>query len=129
MVAEYPRQSLLGPGGVPKAEPMFRRALEVRERTLGKEHPDTLHSVNGLAKLLSVKGDCAGAEPLIRRALETRERTLGKEHPDTLVSVNNLAWMLYAKATTPGRSRFSAGRWRRASARWARSTPHADKRE
>ena len=70
---------------------MFRRALEVRERTRDKEHPDTLHSVNDLAALLAQKGDHAEAEPLFRRVLEVRERTLGKEHLNTLASVNNLA--------------------------------------
>ena len=97
--------------------------MEARERTLGKDHPDTLVSVNNLANLLQAKGDYAGAEPLYRRVLEAQERTLGKEHPDTLTSVNNLANLLQAKATTPGRSRFTGGRWRRASARWARSIP------
>ena len=79
--------------------------------------------MNNLASLLQDKGDYAGAEPLYRRALEAGERTLGKEHPNTLTSVNNLASLLEAKATTPGRSRFTGGRWRRASARWARNIP------
>ena len=34
------------------AEPLFRRALEAQERTLGAEHPDTLVSVNNLALCL-----------------------------------------------------------------------------
>ena len=58
---------------------------------LGKEHPDTLGSVNNLAELYQVEGRYAEAEPLYKRALETQERVLGKEHPDTLGSVNNLA--------------------------------------
>ena len=74
-----------------------RRALEARERVLGREHPDTLTSVNNLAALLKSKGDYDAAEPLYRRALEARERVLGREHPDTLTSVNNLALLLYSK--------------------------------
>lgn len=62
----------------------FRRALESRERTLSREHPNTLVSINNLALLLQAKGDYAAAEPLNRRALKARERTLGPEHPDTL---------------------------------------------
>ena len=84
------------------AEPLYRRALEARERVLGPEHPDTLVSVNSLAFLLERTGDYAGAEPLYRRALEARERVLGPEHPDTLVSVNNLAGLLERKGDYAG---------------------------
>ena len=73
------------------AEPLYRRALEGRERTLGAEHPDTLASVKNLAGCFQAMGLLKDAEPLYRRALEARERTLGAEHPDTLVSVNDLA--------------------------------------
>jgi hypothetical protein len=37
------------------AEKMNRRALEGREKVLGKEHPSTLTSVEGLADLLERK--------------------------------------------------------------------------
>ena len=90
------------------AEPLYRRALEARERVLGREHPDTLASVNNLAALLYSKGDYDGAEPLYRRALEARERVLGREHPDTLGSVRNLAALLTAKVTTTRPSRCTA---------------------
>jgi tetratricopeptide (TPR) repeat protein len=67
------------------------RALEARERTLGREHPDTLISVNSLGYLYVSLGNFAAAQPLYERALEAQERTLGREHTDTLISVNNLA--------------------------------------
>ena len=57
----------------------------------GKEHPDTLRSVNGLANVFNGKGDYAGAEALYRRCLETCERTLGKEHPDTARTAYNFS--------------------------------------
>ena len=78
------------------AEPLYRRALEARERTLGAEHPNTLLSVNNLALCLQGMGMLKDAEPLYRRALEAQERTLGAEHPHTLLSVNNLAECLRA---------------------------------
>eukprot|EP00435_Cladocopium_sp_Y103_P009812 s4659_g2.t1 len=78
------------------AEPLFRRALEAQERTLGPEHPNTLVSVNNLASCLQAMGLMKDAEPLFRRALEALERTLGAEHPYTLGSVNNLASCLQA---------------------------------
>jgi tetratricopeptide (TPR) repeat protein len=76
------------------AEPLFRRALELRERVLGAEHPDTLTSVNNLAQLLSSKGDYEAAEPLLRRALGALQRVLGSDHPNTIGSTNNLALLL-----------------------------------
>ncbi len=84
------------------AEPLYRRALEGVERVLGKDHPDTLTSVNNLAEILRSKGDYAGAEPLCRRALEGKERVLGKEHPSTLNSANNLAGLLDSKGDSVG---------------------------
>ena len=59
-------------GDCAAAEPLFRQALEARERTLGKEHPDTIGSANNLVKLLMQKRDYSGAEPLLRRVLEAR---------------------------------------------------------
>ena len=84
------------------AEPLYRRALEAQERTLGSEHPHTLRSLNNLALVLMQKGDYAGAEPLYRRALEARERISGPEHPATLTSVNNLAGLLNKKGDYAG---------------------------
>ena len=84
------------------AEPLYRRALEVQERTLGSEHPDTLRGLNNLALVLMQEGDYAGAEPLYRRALEASERVLGPEHPATLTSVNNLAGLLNNKGDYAG---------------------------
>ena len=74
-----------------EAAPIARRVLEIRERTLGREHPQTLMSVNALAELYRAQGGYAEAEPLHRRALDARDRMLGRSHPDSLTSVNNLA--------------------------------------
>ena len=41
----------LDQGQYAKAEPLFVKALEVRRRVLGEEHPDTLTSMNNLALL------------------------------------------------------------------------------
>ena len=59
-----------------EAEPLFRRALEGRERTLGPDHSDTLTSVNNLGFLLYAQGKLNEAEAMLRRALEGYERTL-----------------------------------------------------
>jgi tetratricopeptide (TPR) repeat protein/tRNA A-37 threonylcarbamoyl transferase component Bud32 len=82
------------------AERHLRAALELRERVLGPDHPDTLSSVNNLAGLHMDKGDYSAAEPLYQRALAGYEKSLGPDHPHTLTSVNNLAKLLSDKGDT-----------------------------
>ena len=77
------------------AVPIYRYALEIRESSLGPDHPDTATSLNNLAVLYSAQGRDAEAEPLHLRALEIRESSLGPDHPDTAASLNNLA-ILYS---------------------------------
>jgi tetratricopeptide (TPR) repeat protein len=73
---------------------VLERALAIREKSLGPEHPDTATSLNNLAALLRDQGDLAGTRPLLERALAIREKVLGPEHPDTATSLNNLAALL-----------------------------------
>jgi tetratricopeptide (TPR) repeat protein len=81
-------------GDYREAEPLHERALEISERQLGDEHPDTAKSLNNLALLYTSQGKYAEAEPLYKRALRIYEGQLGGEHPDTATSLNNLA-LLY----------------------------------
>jgi CHAT domain-containing protein/Flp pilus assembly protein TadD len=90
-------------GEYAKAEPLYKEALEIRQKVLGREHPDTAQSLNNLALLYQAMGDYAKAEPLLTEALEIRQKVLGREHPDTAQCLNNLAalyWVMgdYAKA-------------------------------
>ena len=78
-------------GDLAGARPLFERALAIREKALGPEHPDTATSLNNLAVLLQAQGDLAGARPLYERALAIREKALGPEHPDTILTRDNLA--------------------------------------
>ena len=76
------------------ARPLYERALAIRERTLGPDHPDTATSLNNLALLLYQQGEYAAARPLYERALAICERTLGPDHPATATILNNLAGLL-----------------------------------
>jgi tetratricopeptide (TPR) repeat protein len=76
------------------AEPLLRRALAIREKALGPEHPDTATSLNDLARVLQDQGDLAAARPLYERALAIREKALGPEHPRMATSLNSLASVL-----------------------------------
>jgi tetratricopeptide (TPR) repeat protein len=78
-------------GEYPAAEPLFQRALAIREHTLGPSHPDVAQSLNNLALLYQAQGRYAEAEPLCQQDLAISEKALGPEHPDVATSLNNLA--------------------------------------
>jgi tetratricopeptide (TPR) repeat protein len=74
-----------------EAERQFQRALDLRRRSLGAEHPDTLDSMTSLAELYSYEGKYAAAEPLLTRLVNLRRRLNGEEHPSTLTGIWYLA--------------------------------------
>jgi CHAT domain-containing protein/Tfp pilus assembly protein PilF len=78
-------------GKYDEARPLAERALAIREKEQGSEHPDVAAYINLLANLYRDKGDYAKAEPLFQRALLLREKAFGTEHPYVAVSLNSLA--------------------------------------
>lgn len=84
-------------GRYAEAEPLYQRSLEIREKALGKEHPDVATSLNDLAEFQRAQGRYAEAEPLYQRSLEIREKAFGKEHPDVAQSLSNLAALYRAQ--------------------------------
>jgi tetratricopeptide (TPR) repeat protein len=74
-----------------EAIPLAEKALAIREKLLGKEHPDVAQSLNNLAELYRVQGNYSKAEPLYVRSLAIREKVLSSEHPSVATSLNNLA--------------------------------------
>ena len=77
-----------------EAEPLFRRALAILEKSYGPDHPQVAFCLNNLAELLRATGRPSEAEPLFRRALAIRENSLGPDHPEVAISLHNLAFML-----------------------------------
>ncbi|HEV8483750.1 MAG TPA: tetratricopeptide repeat protein, partial [Blastocatellia bacterium] len=82
---------LRGAGKFSEALALGERALEIRERTVGKDHADVAQSLFNLANIHKDQGDFDKAEDLYRRALEIREKALGREHPHVAQALNNLA--------------------------------------
>jgi tetratricopeptide (TPR) repeat protein len=80
-----------------EAEPLFRKALAVREEVLGPRHPETAVSCNYLAYNLLAQGLAREAEPLFRKALAVRAEVLGPRHAETAQSYNNMAANLQAQ--------------------------------
>jgi len=78
-------------GKYAEAAPLLERALAIRHRILGDEHPDTASSYNNLAWTLDAQGKYAQTAPLYEKALAVRCKILGEEHPYTALSYQNLA--------------------------------------
>ena len=69
----------------------YQRALEGKEKVLGKYHPSTLDTVNNMAIVFEFIGEYDKALEWFQRALEGNEKVLGKDHPSILDIVNNMA--------------------------------------
>ena len=82
-------------GLLPEAEQHHVRAMDLRHRVLGTEHPDTLSGENNLGQLYREQGKYAEAEQLLAGTLKIRQRVLGEEHPDTLITMANYGLVLH----------------------------------
>jgi tetratricopeptide (TPR) repeat protein len=79
-------------GRLKEAQEIQENVLEVRMRTLGEDHQDTLHSMHNLAITYQLLGGrLMEVQQIQEKVLEVRMRTLGEEHPDTVRSMLNLA--------------------------------------
>lgn len=74
-----------------EAEPLYKRALAIMEKSAGLDSADIAPELNNLAALYQRQLRYAEAEPLFKRALALREKALGANHPDVGQSLNNLA--------------------------------------
>ena len=71
-------------GKYEQAEPLYQRALAIREKMEGPRHPDTAATLHSLAILYWWLDKYELAEPLLQRALAIAEKVLGPDHPDTV---------------------------------------------
>ncbi len=89
-------------GGTAAAEKLFRRALSLRERFFGPDHPSTGESLDNLASTMLLRGACEEAEPLFRRAVEVKSGALGPSHHETILSLTHLALTLQKRGMYDG---------------------------
>jgi non-specific serine/threonine protein kinase/serine/threonine-protein kinase len=73
------------------AEEHLERAMEIRQKWLGKEDLATLEVMNELDGVIRRQGRYDEAEELIRETLEIARRVLGEEHVATLDALRGLA--------------------------------------
>ena len=74
-----------------------KKALEVAEKNVGRDHPDVVVSLNTLVGLYVEQGLYAQAEPLCERALAIKENTLPIDHPSIAASLNILAGLYHVQ--------------------------------
>jgi tetratricopeptide (TPR) repeat protein len=65
-----------------EAEGLYRRALEIDQKTYGLDHPKVAAVLSNLAQLLHEANRLEEAEPLMRRTLAIDEESFGPDHPD-----------------------------------------------
>jgi non-specific serine/threonine protein kinase/serine/threonine-protein kinase len=84
-----------------QAHPLLLRAMEIQQRVLGADNPETLSSAYWLGLTLLYQGQYRDSERLERQTLQTQTRVLGPENKATLLSMHVLAWSLEQQARFP----------------------------
>lgn len=75
------------------AKAYYQSSLMLRERILGKDHPDVAESLTALGAFYLLHQNLVKAEPLLQRGWDIRQKVLGFEHPDTVDSLVYLAML------------------------------------
>jgi len=70
---------------------MAETAAEGLERTLGPDHPTTLHTLHNLAAAYQAAGKLPKAIALLERVRDAEIAKLGPDHPDNLTTLDYLA--------------------------------------
>jgi len=82
-------------GKYEEAIELYKQALLIDEKTIGKEHPEYATHLNNLAGAYLSQGKYEEAIELYKQALLISEKTIGKEHPSYATRLNNLS-MVYS---------------------------------
>src|ERR1700693_3245517 len=78
-----------------KAEPLEKASLEIYQKVLGKEHPNTATAMARLAFFYEAIWDFSKAELLLKESLKIDQKVLGPKNPVTLGILNNLAVLYF----------------------------------
>ena len=73
------------------AEQLWRRVLDIRERTLAPNHFAIASALEHLGNACAARGKISEAFSAFQRALTIREKTLGNEHPSLRVARERIA--------------------------------------
>ena len=84
------------------AEPLYERALAIRERELARFQAGIARTLNRLASIYEATGRAVEAEELYRRVLSASEPALGEAHPSVQAARRRLDRILAARASARG---------------------------
>ena len=93
-------------GRLSEAEARLERALEIRTRLFGPEHPNTAMTLANLANVYGRREEWAKARAANERIVAIFERDLGPEHANTAMMYINLAKALGALNDPDARRRY-----------------------
>jgi tetratricopeptide (TPR) repeat protein/tRNA A-37 threonylcarbamoyl transferase component Bud32 len=82
-------------GELAQARPLYLRALEIRERVQGRDHPDLLAVYSGLAHTYTDAHEYGEAKAVLDRALANGEATHGPDHPDVATTIDGLGTIAF----------------------------------
>jgi serine/threonine-protein kinase len=88
-------------GKYPEAREKHERALAIRIKALGPEHPDAASSLTNVANTFVMMGKYPEAQEKYERALAIRIKALGPDHPIVCNSLNNLGVVLKKMGRVP----------------------------
>lgn len=77
-----------------EAEPILQRAIAVKEKALGPDHPDVARALIDLGTLYRMQGEHGKSEIPTRRGVAILEKALGPEHPEVAGNLTNLGGRL-----------------------------------
>jgi serine/threonine-protein kinase len=77
-----------------EARQEYERALALREKVLGPDHPMVTPSLNNLGNVFEEMGRYEEARQMHERVLAIREKVLGPQHPDMAGALGNLGNVL-----------------------------------
>ncbi|GAA2907806.1 FxSxx-COOH system tetratricopeptide repeat protein [Nonomuraea rubra] len=84
-----------------------RKALDLHQSILGKEHRQTLQSATNLMNDHRLTEDLAGAQRLGEETVASLEKVAGTDHPNTLMACSNLAIVLRVRNNPDAARRLS----------------------
>lgn len=78
------------------AESLYRKTLDSRKKTFGREHPEYVAVLNALASHYQAIPDFAQAEGVLLEALQIDKTLWGESHPTFATQLNNLGMVCHS---------------------------------
>ena len=75
--------------------PLYEELLDIEEKSLGPENPETASVLNGIAGIYRYMGNYEESLRLFTRALKIREKLPGAEQPETGDTLSELGTLYY----------------------------------